>query len=98
MTVYLITRHAGAIDWIKANKVQFDVHLEHLASIDGLMSGDVVIGNLPVNIIANINALGVRYVHLSLDVPARLRGAELTVDQLNDCHVTLQTYHVQKSS
>lgn len=96
MTTYFISRHAGAIDWMSANCVPFDVHLEHLTSLDELKSGDVVIGTLPINIIAQINALGVRYVHLSLQIPPHLRGVELNAEQLSDCKASLEEFFVKK--
>ena len=51
MTTYFITRHLGALQWAEANQVNFDVHLEHLLTLDQLKKGDVVIGTLPINII-----------------------------------------------
>lgn len=96
MTTYFITRHVGALDWAKANDVHFDVHLPHLLNVDELKSGDVIIGTLPINIISQINELGVRYIHLSLDIPPQLRGVELTVEQLNECQATLEEFYVKK--
>lgn len=96
MTTYFITRHQGAIDWVRDNQVHFDVHLTHLLSLDKLKSGDTVIGTLPIHIIADINAIGVHYVHLSFNVPAHLRGVELSVEQLTKYNAALQAYDVQK--
>lgn len=96
MTTYFISRHMGAVEWAKANNIAFDMHLEHLLSVDALKSGDTVIGTLPINLIAQINALGVRYIHLSLEIPPELRGVELNVEQLNECRATLQAFYVQK--
>ncbi len=44
--------------------------------------GDTVIGSLPVNLAAQVCAAGARYLHLSLDLPAELRGRELSADDL----------------
>lgn len=96
MTTYFITRHVGAVDWAKANNIAFDVHLEHLLSLDELKSGDTIIGTLPINMIAQINAKGVRYIHLSLEIPPELRGVELNVEQLNACRATLEEFYVEK--
>lgn len=96
MTTYFITRHTGALDWAQANGVHFDVHLPHLLNVDELQSEDVIIGTLPINIISQINELGVRYIHLSLDIPPQLRGVELTVEQLNECQATLEEFYVKK--
>ncbi len=94
MITYFVTRHTGALAWAKQNQLQFDVHLEHLHGVDDLHLGDVVIGTLPINIVHQLNQRGVSYVHLSLQIPAHLRGVELTVEQLNECQATLQKFWV----
>ena len=96
MTTYFITRHPGALKWATTHHVAFDVHLEHLMALDTLESGDVVIGTLPINIIYRLNARGVRYLHLSLEIPPQLRGAELDVAQLKACKATLEAFFVTK--
>lgn len=95
MTTYFVTRHQGAIDWAKASNVQFDVHLTHLGDDIVLKSGDTVIGTLPINIVYDINQLGVRYLHLSLDMPAHWRGLELNAEQLLACNASLQEFVVK---
>lgn len=96
MATYFITRHIGALDWAGANGVHFDVYLPHLLDFDELRSGDVIIGTLPINIISQINELGVRYIHLSLAIPPHLRGVELTAEQLDECQATLEEFCVKK--
>lgn len=95
MTTYFVTCHQGAIDWAKAFNVQFDVHLTHLGDDVLLKSGDTMIGTLPINIVYDINQLGVRYLHLSLDMPAHLRGLELSSEQLLACNTSLQEFVVK---
>lgn len=95
MTTYFITRHLGALDWAKQNGVDFDVHLTHLNDDMPLKVGDVIIGTLPINIVAKINQLGVRYIHLSLEIPAGLRGVELNYEQLLQCKATLEEFEVR---
>ena len=97
MTTYFITRHTGALDWASANGVHFDVHLEHLLSFDELKAGDTIIGTLPINMVYQINQLGIHYQHLSLEIPSHLRGVELTAQQLNECKADLQSFIVQKA-
>lgn len=94
MTTYFITRHDGALDWAKATGVAFDVHLTHLSDDTVLNAGDMVIGTLPINIVYKINQMGVRYLHLSLEIPADLRGVELSHEQLLQCKASLQEFHV----
>lgn len=96
MTTYFITRHHGAIEWAQVNGVHFDVHLEHLLGLDELRVGDVIIGTLPINIVCQINELGVDYIHLSLDIPPHLRGVELSAVQLDECKASLERFFVKK--
>lgn len=95
MTTYFITRHLGALDWAKASDVAFDVHLTHLGDDVALKMGDIVIGTLPINIVYKINQMGVRYKHLSLEIPVQWRGLELTREQLLQCSASLQEFSVQ---
>lgn len=94
MTTYFVTRHPGALQWAATNQVAFDVHLSHLDDLSNLEMGDVVIGTLPINIVYQINQLGVRYIHLSLEIPPSLRGVELDIAQLNACKATLEEFVV----
>lgn len=96
MSVYFITRHAGALAWAKAKGVHFDVHLTHLGDIQDLQAGNVVIGSLPINIVYLLGVQGVKYVHLSLHIPEYLRGVELTHEQLDECQATLECYAVTR--
>lgn len=96
MTTYFITRHLGALGWAKQNGVDFDVHLTHLNDDMPLKAGDVIIGTLPINIIAQINAMGVRYIHLSLAIPPQLRGVELSAKQLDECQASLEEFTATK--
>jgi CRISPR-associated protein Csx16 len=94
MTTYFITRHTGALAWAKLHDVAFDVHLEHLIDLGNLQVGDVIIGTLPIQMVAKLNDCGVRYVHLSLDIPPAWRGRELTADELRECRASLQEFQV----
>lgn len=98
MTTYFITRHTGALDWAKTTNVHFDVHLTHLGDDVILSAGDVIIGTLPINIVCKINQMGVRYFHLSLDIPADLRGMELNREQLLACQASLEEFFVERLS
>lgn len=98
MTTFLVTRHPGAIDWARRNAVQFNVHLEHLPDLAQLKKGDCVVGTLPVNLVYQLNLIGVRYLHLALDIPQHLRGIELTAEQLDACQAQLVEFCVSKVS
>lgn len=93
MTHYFISRHQGAIDWIQQQSIHIDIFQNHLEpSI--LQAGDVVIGTLPINIVAQIQQLGVRYVHLNLELPAAQRGVELSPALMDQFGAKLIEYQV----
>ena len=94
--IYLITRHAGAVQWLKAVVDEPYVLLAHLHAINMVQAGDVIIGTLPVNLIAKINRQGARYLHLHIDTRAHLRGQELTAAQLVQLGASLVEYSVHQ--
>ncbi|MFV5525595.1 CRISPR-associated protein Csx16 [Acinetobacter variabilis] len=98
MTTYFVTRHPGAVAWAKSVELQYDVHLEHLMSLEQVQAEDVVIGTLPINMVYALNRKSVRYIHLSLNIPPTLRGMELNVEQLKQCQATLEEFTVEKRS
>ncbi|MFN3861908.1 MAG: CRISPR-associated protein Csx16 [Roseateles sp.] len=89
-----VTRHRGAITWavrhgLRARKVEmsnFDV-----ASV---APGDVVVGTLPVHLIAEVNRRGAHYWHLAMDVPPEARGKELTADEMDAYGARLDEFRV----
>jgi CRISPR-associated protein Csx16 len=93
MKTWVVTRHKGALDWLLEEGVAFDTHIEHLDSSQ-LQSGDRVIGNLPIPMVADLNSNGVDYWHLAFSVPFELRGVELSAAQLRELGITLKAYHV----
>lgn len=80
---YLVTRHKGALEWLRQKVGAEAVYLPHLEDVRMLNPGDTVYGTLPVNRIAEICTLRAHYFHLLVDIPAHLRGKELTSDQLD---------------
>ena len=55
-----------------------------------------MIGTLPVQHIADINARGARYLHLVLDLPPALRGRELDADDMERIGARLEEYQVRR--
>jgi CRISPR-associated protein Csx16 len=90
----LVTRHSGAIEWLRRQGNVAQLVVSHLDT-STISPGDVVIGTLPVNLIAEVCARGARYLHLSLHAPFDLRGQELTVDQLDSAGDRLEEYHAE---
>lgn len=94
MTTYFVSRHAGAIEWARAEGLPIDVFLAHL---DGarVAPGDTVIGSLPVHLAAQVCQAGACYRHLTLTVRPEQRGQELSLQDLRDAGLCLQGYRVQ---
>lgn len=89
-----VSRHPGAKAWADRKGIQVDEQVAHL-DLDTLQPGDTVIGTLPVNLAAKVCEKGVRYVHLSLDLPAEARGRELTADELDKYHARLEVFSIR---
>lgn len=94
MTVWFVSRHPGALEWMQRHGPAFDRHVEHLA-LDDVQSGDWVVGTLPMQLAAQVCAKGAEYWHLVLHVPQPARGLELSAQQLHNLGATLQRFHVQ---
>ena len=96
MSVYLVSRHKGAVDWMDHMGHRYDAHLTHLTDYKALSAGDTIVGSLPINIVADLCELGVKYQHLSLYIPEQLRGVELTAEQLSALDAKLEQYEVKR--
>lgn len=95
MTTYFISRHSGAVAWAESQGFHVDQQLAHFeASV--VNAGDAILGTLPVNLIAEVNQRGGRYFHLTLELPAQLRGQELTAEMMQQYGARLEEYTVQK--
>ncbi|WP_295401718.1 CRISPR-associated protein Csx16 [uncultured Thiocystis sp.] len=95
MTTYFISRHPGACAWADEEGISVDRIIDHLDPAI-ITPGDTLIGSLPVNLVAEVCARGGRYLHLSLDLPAALRGRELTAEQMRACGARIERYRVQR--
>lgn len=94
MTTWFISRHPGAIEWARQQGLRVDEYLTHLDP-GRIRAGDTVIGSLPVNLAAQVCEAGARYLHISLELPAKLRGRELSADELAACGAKLQAFQVR---
>ncbi len=81
MTVYCVSRHPGAIEWLHAQEVHVDVVLAHIEELD-IRAGDTVIGTLPLALAAEICAAGAIVLAICMDVPAEARGRELSAEDM----------------
>lgn len=97
MTTYFVSRHPGAIEWAARQHFHVDRVVPHL-DLTLVQPGDTVIGSLPVNLAAQVCAAGAAYWHLSLEVPAELRGCELSADDLERLGARVEPFDVQPRS
>ena len=74
--------------------MQVDQRIDHLDPAI-VKAGDIVIGSLPVNLAAQVCAAGAAYWHLSLELPAELRGQELSADDLERLGARLEAFDIQ---
>ena len=95
MTTYFISRHPGAIEWAARQHMQVNQRIDHLDPAI-VKAGDTVIGSLPVNLAAQVCAKGAAYWHLSLELPAELRGRELSADEMARLGAQLQRFCVSE--
>lgn len=94
MTRYFVSRHPGAITWAERQGIPVDRVIDHL-DITVIQAGDTVIGTLPVNLAAEVCHRGARYLHLSLNLPAELRGRELSAGELERCGACVEEFFVK---
>ncbi len=93
MTKWFVSRHAGAIVWAQEQDVSVDHYVTHL-DIGLIRAGDVVMGNLPVDLAAQVCAQGAQYWHLSVPVSENSRGRELSAEEIRTLGAKLQPFHV----
>lgn len=93
MTTYFISRHPGAIAWAERQNLHVDQQLSHL-DVGQIQPGDTVIGSLPVNLAAQVCAAKAAYWHLSLELPAQLRGQELSADDLEHLGARIEAFAI----
>ena len=93
--IWLVTRHKGAVDWVRRNGVCVDRLVDHL-DVEEIARGDMVIGVLPFHLAARVCARGARFFSLSLEVPPDYRGQELDADDLERFGARLEEYRVER--
>ncbi len=97
MTTYFVSRHPGAVEWAASQSFYVDSLVTHLDA-GQVQPGDTVIGSLPVNLAAQVCERGAAYWHLSLELPAKLRGRELSASDMHQLGAHLRPYHVESTT
>ena len=98
MTIYAVTRHTGALQWLSDQGVQYDRHLLHFKGqhLQSLKAGDLVIGTLPVAIASQVCAAGAEYWNIVLPLTAHSRtGMELGAEDMRQAGAKLERYHIE---
>lgn len=91
MTTWFISRHPGALQWMRKEGHHFDRHVPHL-DIEQVQAGDTVIGTLPITLIAQVCTRNAQYWHLSFPMPPTARGSELSAAELNALGAKLERF------
>ena len=95
MTIHVVTRHPGALDWLRSQGVHWDRHHERFDGQE-IKEADQVIGILPMKVAAQICASGARYHHICMDLPNDQRGSELSQEEMAQFGARLEEYRVAK--
>lgn len=94
MTVWFISRHLGAIEWMKKQDLAIDAWATHL-DILAVKPGDIVVGVLPLMVAAEVCRKGARFLALVLPQAASARGQEHSYEAMLEMGAYLQEYIVQ---
>lgn len=95
MAVWFISRHQGAIDWIKQQPIQIDRFESHL-DVNLIQAEDTIIGTLPIHLAAEVCQKGAKFYFLSVNVRPEQRGTELTVKDLIAQNCTIEPFYIEK--
>lgn len=100
MTTYVVSRHTGAVEWVR-RRLRDAGPLQVLAHVDedlAFCPGDRVCGVLPLSMAARICMQGAAPLVIDLKVPQEMRGRELSADELDALGARLVQYEVRELS
>lgn len=92
MNSLVITRHKALVDFLRERQIIEDNAEVIIHATPDDVKGRRVIGVLPLR----LACLAAEVVEVTLDVPAAMRGAELTIDQVRKFYRGISTYKVTK--
>ncbi len=86
MSVWFVSRHLGAMEWIQQQNIHIDNWVAHL-DVNDVAPNDTVIGVMTLAMAAALCKKNVKCLALTYNTPEHLRGIELNADMLNhlDC-------------
>lgn len=94
--IYFVSRHAGAIEWVKNQNIHIDCFIEHLDLTNiHLTADDTVIGTLPVHIAAAVCATGAKFYFLQINASLAQRGKNLSADDMQIMNCSLHRFFVE---
>lgn len=96
-TIWLVTRHPGALEWLLGQVDLRHTGFTEVAHLDAetVQPEDLVVGTLPVHLIATLCERGARYLHITFDMPESRRGQELSAADLALLNARLVEFRAQ---
>lgn len=88
----LITRHQGLVDFLLEQGHEFGLVISHVTA-PAVLDGKDVIGVLPVHLAARCET----FSELTLEIPAELRGVDLSRDQVAEFQRGIRTYKITEA-
>jgi len=101
VNVSIVTRHSGSVPVIrellgkKFSNFEVVEVIPHLNDISEIR-GDVLVGILPINIAAAVQAAGIRFVEFAIDMTPQLRGKELDEQTVRGLNPRLTEFSVKQ--
>lgn len=92
--IYFVSRHQGAIAWIKRQPYRVDRFVTHLDP-QCIGRGDVVLGTLPLHLAAEVCARGGVFYFLTLPQIESRRGSEYAADEMVEMGCGLRRFEVR---
>lgn len=86
----LVTRHQVLIEYFKEANIEFDKVISHATEEE--VRGNDVYGVLPLRLASLANTV----TTIDIDIPAEMRGKELSLEDIKKYGVNISTYKVEK--
>lgn len=86
----LVTRHEALVEYFKELGVKFDKVISHATEED--VRGNDVYGVLPLHLASLANTV----TTVDMDLPAEMRGKELSLTDIETYFTGMSTYQVKK--